>query len=214
MNHKKNAHEAPLKAMLAQEVTRSDTVQAAYDRYNAWLSRNPEAVARTLGGALLRDEFLSLHEAAEGGTPLSRAILSSVWHVLDATDGGRSIGIGPGDGDRVWGVIHDDPHHRQAVRAYDSEKKALQAATVNLAGATEFARQLSDTDGYRPALDEIEQLEKEIELQTAVTKSSMRKRGFATLRVVALEQLDPYAREQVNAELLRQAAAEAFLAAD
>jgi|GEM_PF-4999162 len=213
MPRKKYAQELPLKALLAQEVTNSDTIQETYDRYNTWLRRDPEAVARMLGGTL-RNEFFTADAAAADQPEPSRDILHSALAVLDATEGGHKIGIGPGDGDKVWGAVYDDPYHYQAGTAYEAHRRALKLAEDDLENARQFAEQLRSTDGHQPALTEVQRLEQAAEQQAAHTALSLRRRGLATLRVIALEQLDTPTRQSVEHDLAQEVATDALLIAD
>lgn len=167
-----------LRYELANEGCATPAGEQAFARYNELLRKQPDQLTQAISFLALNQELPETHVVAA----------NTVTTVLDTTNDGTQIGIGP-DTETGWAHVFDDQDHRQAQSVHNKQAQTVQNIAKQLEQARRDIETLDeglDTAGYQAARELIENLEITYEEAQAELIIKRRLRGMQTLKVIAL----------------------------
>lgn len=171
---------------LVNEGVSTPAAERAFADYNKLLRHDPDQIIAAIRSLALSQTVEPHHESAA----------NAVNEVLDATNNGTQIGLGPNT-EAAWAVVFEDEGHRKARHQYVELKFRVeqQRQIVN-----NIKRQLATIDTFATS-----SLTADFDVQNQLLVSleaelidHCRQRGMQTLRVVAMQSL-PVATKQLLA---------------
>jgi hypothetical protein len=162
---------------LANEGCTPPAGEAAFNKYNTLLHKEPDQLTHAIAFLALNQEVPEPYETAG----------KVVTEVLDTTNHGTQIGIGP-DTETGWAHVFDDETHREVRTAHNEHERTVSEISEQLERARRELESLSDSRDSQQ-YEEAEQLVLGLEqiLKTAQAELIVKRRlrGMQTLRVIA-----------------------------
>lgn len=158
---------------LANEGCTTPTGEQAFKRYNELLRTQPNQLTQAIAILALNQNVPKEYQAAA----------TAITDVLDTTNNGTQIGIGP-DTEMGWAHVFDDESHREAQHYHSEQVQLVRELSYKLAQAK---AEMETEDTPEPSMvDTISELETAYQQAVDELVARRRLRGMQTLRVVAL----------------------------
>lgn len=151
--------------------------EQAFTRYNEILQHQPDQLAQAIATLALNEDIPESHQKAA----------SAVTDVLDTTNNGTQIGIGP-DTETGWAHVFDDEDHRAAQTYHNQQAQAVRELAKQLEQARQELEELGEAQGtevYEATASALSRLEVAYEQAQAELIARRRLRGMQTLKVIA-----------------------------
>ncbi|HSW78176.1 MAG TPA: hypothetical protein VLG36_05235 [Candidatus Chromulinivoraceae bacterium] len=152
--------------------------ERAFQKYNEILRKQPDQLTQAIAFLALNQELPVSHINAA----------NAIIDVLDTTNNGTQIGIGP-DTETGWAHVFDDKDHREAQTVHNKYQQALHEILTQLEHARGRLAALSESvesQEYEIVRELVSSLEDASERAQAELIAKRRLRGMQTLRVIAL----------------------------